>query len=74
MPDSRPLPVIGARCHELRISDGGVTWRIIYHLDEDAVVILDVFHKKTRALPHRVVQRARQRLQRYRDTVGDLEA
>ncbi len=25
MPQSRPLPVVGARCHELRVRDAGLT-------------------------------------------------
>jgi hypothetical protein len=28
LPDSRPMPVIGDRCHELRISEGNVTGRV----------------------------------------------
>ena len=43
MPHSRPMPVIGARCHELRIIDANKIWRIIYRVDRDAVVIADVF-------------------------------
>jgi hypothetical protein len=31
----RPLPGIGPRCHEPRIPDATVTWRLIYRLDED---------------------------------------
>ena len=46
MPHSRPLPSIGARCHELRINDERTTWRIIYRIDSDAIVILEVFNKK----------------------------
>ena len=33
LPYSRPMPQIGTRCHELRIVDEGVTWRIIYRAD-----------------------------------------
>jgi phage-related protein len=51
MPQSRPMPVIGVRCHELRIVDGDLTWRIVYRVDADAVVICDVFSKKTQATP-----------------------
>jgi len=47
MPQSRPMPSIGARYHELRISDAAKTWRVMYRIDEDAIVILDVFAKKT---------------------------
>jgi phage-related protein len=51
LPHSRPMPAIGRGCHELRIVDEKVTWRIVYRLDDDAVVILEVFEKKTRATP-----------------------
>ena len=47
LPHSRPLPSIGPRCHELRITDTEATWRVVYRLDSDAVVILEVFRKKT---------------------------
>ena len=47
MPRSRPMPVIGSRCHELRIQDEKQTWRIIYRVDADAVVIAEVFAKTT---------------------------
>ena len=40
MPTSRPMPSIGARCHELRIDDEHVTWRVVYRIDEDAILIL----------------------------------
>jgi phage-related protein len=65
MPASRPMPEIGRNCHELRIVDGGVTWRIVYHLEADAIVILEVFQKKTRAMPQQVIEVARKRLRAY---------
>src|ERR1043165_7030126 len=65
MPASRPLPAIGRNCHELRVVDSSATWRIVYHLASDAVVILEVFSKKTRALPSVVVDAAKRRLQQY---------
>ncbi len=46
MPHSRPMPSIGRRCHELRIPDKGVSWRIVYRNDSDAIVILEVFSKE----------------------------
>lgn len=67
MPHSRPMPEIGMRCHELRIPDGGVDWRIIYRLDEDAVVIIEVFRKKTQKTPRHVLELCRRRLRRYDD-------
>ena len=30
LPHSRPMPAIGARCHELRVVDGEAHWRIVY--------------------------------------------
>lgn len=70
MPHSRPMPAIGARCHELRIRDAqqGVIWRIIYRIDEDAIVIGDVFAKKTQKTPSAVIGNCRRRFQRYDQT------
>jgi len=34
MPQSRPTPSIGPQCHELRINDKNVTWRIIYRMTQ----------------------------------------
>jgi phage-related protein len=65
MPSSRSMPGIGRNCHELRVDDGDVTWRILYHVAIDAVVILEVFRKKTRATPKHVVAVAKTRLRRY---------
>lgn len=65
MPHSRPMPSIGRRCHELRIQDAEVTWRIVYRLDADAVVILDVFKKKSRQTPSTVIDTCKQRLRDY---------
>ena len=42
MPHSRPMSIIGPRCHELRIPDATVTRRIVYRTDSDAIVIADV--------------------------------
>jgi phage-related protein len=67
MPESRPMPSIGPRCHELRIADHeqSRTWRIIYRLDADAIVVVDAFAKKARATPTAAIRRASHRLQRY---------
>jgi phage-related protein len=65
MPHSRPLPSIGARCHELRINDERATWRIIYRIDSDAIVILAVFSKKSRTTPKAVIDACKKRLRDY---------
>lgn len=69
MPASRPMPILGRRCHELRIVDADQTWRIIYRVDADAVVIADVFSKKTATTPTTVIDVSRARLRRYDDAV-----
>jgi phage-related protein len=65
MPHSRPMPTVGPRCHELRIPDGDLAWRVIYRVDTDAVIICDVFAKKTQATPRSVVESCRRRLTAY---------
>lgn len=59
------MPMIAPRCHELRIQDKNVTWRIIYRLDSDAVIIGEVFPKKTGKTPKKVMDACRQRFRRY---------
>jgi len=65
LPHSRPIPAIGPRCHELRINDGAGTFRIIFRADIDAVVILDVFLKKTQHTPQSVIATCKRRLREY---------
>jgi phage-related protein len=65
MPHSRPMPSIGKRCHELRIPDDQVSWRIIYRIDADAIVIAEVFSKKTGKTPKSVVETCKTRLREY---------
>jgi phage-related protein len=67
MPHSRPMSEIGPRCHELRVPDERVTWRIIYRVDPDAVVIVEVFAKKTVRTPRAVLEACRKRLKEYDD-------
>ena len=65
LPHSRPLPMIGARCHELRIVDQDATWRIIYRIDDDAIVIAEVFSKKTAKLPKTIIDTVKKRFREY---------
>ena len=67
MPHSRPMPSIGVRCHELRINDERMTWRIIYRIDPDAIVILEVFSKKTSRTSKAVIEICRKRIKAYDD-------
>jgi phage-related protein len=73
MPVSRPMPSIGPRCHELRIVDEDSTWRVAYRIDEDAIVIAEVFKKKTQATPRDVIETCQRRLRRYDEIAGGRE-
>lgn len=70
LPHSRPMPSIGSGCHELRIHDESVSWRILYRIDDDAIVIMEVFEKKTRTTPKNIIETSQRRLRRYDDECG----
>ncbi len=73
LPLSRPMPSIGRRCHELRIADAtqAVTWRIVYRIDADAILVAAVFAKKTEQTPKREIDNCKARLAKYdADTKG----
>lgn len=65
LPQSRPMLSIGARCHELRIIDKDGTWRIVYRVDKDAIVILEVFAKKSRQTPKKIIDTCKKRITEY---------
>ena len=69
LPHSRPMPAIGPNCHELRIVDENVTWRIVYRIYSDAVLILEVFEKKTSKTPKVVLDTCKSRLKRYEQDI-----
>jgi len=73
LPHSRPMPAIGRQCHELRIGDRDQTWRIVYHVAPDAIVILDVFGKKTQATPVQIMEVCQKRLAAYLRAISDKE-
>ena len=74
LPHSRPMPAIGLRCHELRIVDETSTWRIVYRVDADAIVIAEVTKKKTRQTPIGLIQTCKRRLARYDRDHEDFRA
>ncbi len=65
MPQSEPLPEVGRGCGALRIRDAAQNWRIMYRTDSDAVLILEVYSKKTRKIPDEVIRRCKQRIKQY---------
>ena len=65
LPNSRPMPSIGRRCHELRINDQNSTWRIVYRIDADAIAILEVFQKQSQKTSQSVVEICKKRINLY---------
>ncbi len=65
LPHSRPMPSIGPRCHELRVRDEDLCWRIIYRIDEEAILVVAVFPKKTETTPLSIISNCRKRLTDY---------
>ena len=66
LPQSRPMPAIGKSCHELRIPDENRTWRIVYFVDPEAIVILEVFAKTTGQTPKVVIDICKTRLKVFK--------
>jgi phage-related protein len=59
------MPTIGPRCHELRIRDRDHTWRVVYRVDPDAILILGIFDKKTATTAKSIVDDCRRRQRHY---------
>jgi phage-related protein len=76
LPESRPMPSIGPRCHELRIDDTVTKkeFRIIYYMGISAIAILEVFAKTTRTTPQSVIELAKKRVRQYRERAEGSEA
>ncbi len=74
MPQSRPMPSIAARCDELRVNDQGRTWRLMYRIDVDAILILAVFAKKTESTPDEIIRTCQKRLKDYDDASRKAKA
>jgi phage-related protein len=67
------MPGIGRACHELRINDSRKSWRIIYRIDGNAIVISEVFQKSTPRTPARVIRSCRNRYRTYDALIEDAE-
>ncbi len=65
MPQAEPLPDVGPRCGALRVRDAEHNWRVMYRIDSDAVLVLEVYPKKTQKIPDEVIQRCKHRLRKY---------
>ena len=56
------MPQIGKRCHELRVSDGEVEWRVFYAVRPDAIVVIGVEKKGTQRTPKGTIQSCKRRI------------
>ncbi|MBD2515597.1 type II toxin-antitoxin system RelE/ParE family toxin [Nostoc sp. FACHB-973] len=65
LPHSRPMPSIGIHCHELRIRDADKNWRIIDRIDDNAILIVEVFNKTTRTTSKKIIEVCKKRLSKY---------
>jgi phage-related protein len=65
MPQAEPLPIVGPRCGALRVRDARHNWRIMYRVDNDAILVLEIYPKKTPRIPDDVIDRCQKRMMRY---------
>ena len=64
--DSRSIDtIIKSGNYIYSVSDEKVSWRIVYRIDQDAIVILEVFSKKTGKTPKSIIDICRTRLREY---------
>jgi phage-related protein len=72
MPIAKPMPSIGKHCYELRVNDNenSKSWRIVYRIDDDAIVILDIFSKTTQKTPKQIINNCQKRLKLYDEILG----
>jgi len=64
---------MGRGCHELRVVDADATWRIFYRIGQDAIVVAEVFAKKTQATPRPVIDACKRRPCAYDAIAGEKE-
>lgn len=69
MPLAEPLPDLGRGCGALRVRDAGHNWRIVFRIDSDAILVLEVYAKKTQRIPKEVIERCKDRLKKYEAAV-----
>ncbi len=70
--DYRPLPSIGTGVFELRDQDERSWYRLIYlSRVNDVIYVLHCFEKKSRAMPRKDFEKARQRLKAVRARLAE---
>jgi phage-related protein len=56
---------IGKSCYELRLRDAGTNWRLVFRVDEDAVIVVGLFRKTSPSATGRLIAVSRRRLSEY---------
>jgi phage-related protein len=51
--------------YELRINDENSSWPINYRMDDDAIIIFEVFKKKTQQTPKQLLDICKKRIREY---------
>jgi phage-related protein len=70
--DYRPLPSIGTGVFELRDQDERAWYRVIYlSRINDVIYVLHCFEKKSREIPRRDFEKARQRLKAVKASLAE---
>ena len=70
--DYRPLPSIGTGVFELRDQDERAWYRVVYlSRIDDVLYVLHCFEKKSREMPRRDFERAKQRLKAVRARLAE---
>jgi phage-related protein len=70
--DFRPLPSIGHGIFELRDQDQRTWYRVVYlSRIEDVIYVLHCFEKKSREMPKRDFEKARQRLKAVKSRLAE---
>ena len=65
MPHCRSLRAGGRSCYELRVRDAGVNWRLVYRVDDDAIVVAGLFRKTSWAATGQLIEVSRSRLAQH---------
>jgi phage-related protein len=65
MPQAESLPDVGPRCGALRVRDAEHNWRVMYRIDSDAVLVVEVYAKKTQKIRVEVIEQCKKRLKQY---------
>lgn len=65
------MPEIESGCHELKVKDEGHNWRVVYAVEPDAILILEVFGKGSKQTPKQTKETCRKRVREYRRLIRE---